>query len=59
MVRTNIYKWCLKLKKKATNNKIKAFGTLLANLSKAFVSESDDILIVNFHVNGLDLLSRA
>ena len=31
--------------KKATNNKNKAFGALLTNLSKAFVCWSDDLLI--------------
>ena len=45
--------------KKATNNKNKAFGTLLTNQSKEFLCWSDDLLIANFHVNGLDLLSRA
>ena len=45
--------------KKASNNKNKVFGALLINLSKAFVSWSDDVLIANFHANGLDLLSRA
>ena len=44
--------------KKATNNKDKAFGALLTNLSKAFVYRSDDLLIANFHANNLDLLSR-
>ena len=44
--------------KKATNNKNKAFGALLTNLSKEFVCWSDDLLIANFHANGLDLLSR-
>ena len=43
--------------KKATNNKNKAFGVLLTNLSKEFVCWSDDSLIVNFHANGFDLLS--
>ena len=45
--------------KKATNNKNKAFGALLTNLSKAFVCWSDDLLIANFHANGLNLPSRA
>ena len=45
--------------KKTTNNKNKAFGAFLANLSEAFVCWSDDLLIANFHVNSLDLLSRA
>ena len=40
------------------NNKDKAFGALLTNLSKAFVYRSDDLLIANFHANDLDLLSR-
>ena len=53
------YKWCLKLEKKATNNKNKAFWELLTDLSKAFDFLSDDILIANFHANGLDLLFRA
>ena len=43
--------------KKATNNENKAFGALLKDLSKAFVCLSDDLLIANFHANGLDLLS--
>ena len=43
----------------ATNNKNKAFGALLTNLSKAFVCWSDFLLIANFHANGLDLPSRA
>ena len=45
--------------KKGTHNKNKAFGALLTNLSKAFVCWSDDLLIANFHANGLDLFSRA
>ena len=44
--------------KKATNNNDKAFEALLTNLSEAFVCWSDDLLITNFHANGLDLLSR-
>ena len=44
---------------KATNNKNKSFGTLLTDLSKAFDYLSDDLLIVNFHANVLDLLSCA
>ena len=46
-------------KKKAMNNKNKAFRELLANLSKAFVCWRDDLLIANYHANGLDFLSRA
>ena len=45
--------------KKATNYKNKEFGALLTNLSKAFVCWIDDLLIANFHPNGLDLLSQA
>ena len=45
--------------KKATNNKHKAFGAWLTNLSKAFFCWSSHLLIANFHANGLDLLSRA
>ena len=45
--------------KKATNKKNKAFGALLTNLSKEVACWSDDLLIVNFHANGLNLLSRA
>ena len=41
--------------KKATNNKNKAFGALLTNLSEAFVCWNDDLLISNFHASGLDL----
>ena len=58
MVRNIVYKWCLKLEKKATNNKNKAFGELLTILFEAFICWSDDLLIANFHANGLDLLSR-
>ena len=42
-------------KKKATNNKNKAFEVLLTDLSKAFVCLSD-LLIPNFHANSLTLL---
>ena len=59
MVRNIVYKWCLKLEKKPQIIKIKRFGSLLTNQSKAFVCWSDDLLIANFHANGLDLLSRA
>ena len=44
---------------KATNNRNKALGALLANLSKAFVCWSDYSFIANVHANGLDLLLRA
>ena len=54
---------CLKMmpetSKKATNNKNKAFGAWLTNLSKAFFCWSSHLLIANFHANGLDLLSCA
>ena len=55
MVRNIVYKWCLKLEKKATNNKNNAFGELLTILFEAFICWSDDLLIANFHANGLDL----
>ena len=49
----------LEIWKIATNNKNKASGALFTNLSKAVVYWSDDLLIANFHADGLDLLSRA
>ena len=44
--------------REATNNKNKAFGSLLTNLSKAFDCLSDDLLIATFHANGLASLSH-
>ena len=59
MARNIVYNWCLKLEKKAANDKNKAFGALLTNLSKEFSCWSNDLLIANFHANNLDLLPRA
>ena len=59
MVRNIVDEWCLETWKKAANNKNKAFEALLTNLSKVIVCWSDDLLIANFHANGLGLLSHA
>ena len=55
----HIYKWCLKFEQKVTNIKNKVFAALLTDLYKAFVRLGDDLLIANFHANGIDLVSRA
>ena len=53
------YKWCLKLERERLIIKNKSFGVLLTGLSQAFDCLSDNLVIANFHANGLHLLSRA
>ena len=47
------------LKKNPSDIKNKVFGALQTDLYQAFVCLGDDLLIANFHANGIDLVSRA
>ena len=49
----------LEIWKKPTDIKNKVFGALQTDLYQAFVCLGDDILIANFHANGIDVVSHA